>query len=139
MTKQLTKDLPAGITHYNGKYRVTKRFLGKNYSFGTIARLHDAKCINKNVDAIIAFAREGNNELINENISLKCKITELEKKINDMELWALENHDKLEESKRLVKSWKQEAMISSLTITKQTHEINRLKNRGLWQRFWNMG
>lgn len=122
--EQLKVDsLPPGITYSKGKYRVSKTFLGKNYSFGTIARLHDAKSVNKNVDAIIAFAREKNGDLINENVALKGRVTELEKELKYLELWSLKFNNELEHCR-----------IGHEHLSK---ENERLKNRNLWQRIWN--
>lgn len=138
MTNSFTKDvLPPGITKNNGKFRVTKTFLTKNYSFGTFARLYDAKCVNKNVDTIIAFAREQNGGLINENISLKSRISDLEKKIKLMELWSLNTNNQLEASEKECELLRKETLSYSQKMAEQSYEISRLKSRDLWQRIWN--
>lgn len=138
MTTRQNEVLPAGITKHKDKYRVTKTFLGKNYSFGTMARLYDAKCVNKNVDVIISFARENNSELINENIFLKGKITELEKKIELMEAWSVNANDKLEQEEKNSKLWMEAYLRDHKKAMEHLNQVEELKNRSLWQRILNV-
>src|SRR5699024_470762 len=127
-----------GITYSNGKYRVSKTFRGKNYSFGTIARLHDAKSVNKNVDAIIAFARETNGDLINENSALKGRVKEMEKEVRSIQQWSIKGNDKIENVVNERNFLRFEIDEHKADLLEVSYENERLKKRNLWQRIWNL-